>query len=157
MSSQSPRKPCCFASPKEDCNMVHHVSKGHRRHHLLYVHSQSWSPSRYYLRVFKPTRQRRRIFNKTALFHTLHTTQCDLLGKKFILARMWPPRSPYLTSLDFILWLYLKNHVYQSNWRHISGLKTHPLMLPRWDAFYNLIKQSRTCRDGGRALSEYLL
>ena len=35
----------------------------------------------------------------------------------------WPPRSPNLTPLDFFLWEYVKNKVYQFQYTDLAELK----------------------------------
>lgn len=35
----------------------------------------------------------------------------------------WPPRSPDFSPSDYLLWGYLKSHVYRSNLPGLSGLK----------------------------------
>jgi hypothetical protein len=36
----------------------------------------------------------------------------------------WPPRSPDITSLDFFLWGYVKNNVFQTPVNELDDLKT---------------------------------
>ena len=49
----------------------------------------------------------------------LHEFFCENIISK----GLWPPRSPNLTSPDFILSSYLKNTVYRSNPRDLKQLK----------------------------------
>jgi hypothetical protein len=37
----------------------------------------------------------------------------------------WPPRSPDLTPLEFCLWIYVKNIVYQVKINDLQHLKSH--------------------------------
>jgi hypothetical protein len=39
--------------------------------------------------------------------------------------RAWPPSSPYLTPLEFFLWSYVKNIVYQVKINDLWHLKAH--------------------------------
>jgi hypothetical protein len=41
----------------------------------------------------------------------------------FVVGKIWPPRTPDLTSQDFFLWSYLKDTVYWSNLRDLKQLK----------------------------------
>ena len=36
----------------------------------------------------------------------------------------WPPRSPDMTLFDFVLWGYVKDHVYRTNVRDLQILRT---------------------------------
>ena len=47
----------------------------------------------------------------------------EFFGKTLIYKGLWPPRSPDLTSPDFVLWTYLKDSVYRSNPRDLKQLK----------------------------------
>jgi hypothetical protein len=42
-----------------------------------------------------------------------------------ILGIIWPPRSPDLTPLDFFLWGYVINTVYQDKINNLQHLKAH--------------------------------
>lgn len=64
-----------------------------------------------------------------ATAHTSNTAMPvlrELFPNKLISQRgdiPWPPRSPDLTPMNFFLWGYLKNKVYDTNPRSIDALK----------------------------------
>jgi hypothetical protein len=62
----------------------------------------------------------------SATAHTAASTMeilHEIFGEKLISKGLWPPRSPDLTSQDFLLWSYLKDTVYRSNPRDLKQLK----------------------------------
>ena len=76
----------------------------------------------------------------------------DFFGDRFISKNLWPPRSLDLTILDFYLWGYLKDKVYEGNPQTIDNLKISviqrmqeitPSMLKRFSK--NMLKQVQLC------------
>ena len=66
------------------------------------------------------------ITNKTVKHITLQTLACEKLkvfSRQNYLKKIWPPRSPDLTSADFFLWGLLKGTVYKNTPRTIEQLK----------------------------------
>ena len=69
------------------------------------------------------------ITNKTVQHVTLQMPACEKLKvffKKRIISKkkkLWPPRSPDLTPVDFFLWGLLKSKVYKNTPRTIEQLK----------------------------------
>jgi hypothetical protein len=62
----------------------------------------------------------------SATAHTAASTMEILLeffSEKLISKGLCPPRSPHLTSPDFLLWSYLKDTVYRRNPRDLKQLK----------------------------------
>ena len=68
---------------------------------------------------------------KTKIVHTVHLHRCASRhctgqwagrggGQGW---RAWPPRSPDLTPLDFFLWGYVKDRVYQVKIKDLTHLK----------------------------------
>jgi hypothetical protein len=64
----------------------------------------------------------------SATAHTAASTMeilHEFFGKNIISKGVWPPRSPDLTSPDFLLCSYLKDTVYRSNPRDLKQLKVN--------------------------------
>jgi hypothetical protein len=65
------------------------------------------------------------IFNKMVPPRTLHVVRHMFPGR--VISRFgdipWPPRSPDLSTCDFILWGYPKSHVYAHNPLTLADLK----------------------------------
>lgn len=76
----------------------------------------------------------------------------------------WPARSPDLTPLDFFLWGYLKNRVYESRYATVDDLKnsvrqilnTIPRIVLR-NATRGVLRRSRLClRENGVHFEQFI-
>jgi len=93
--------------------------------------------------------------------HTSHASMAEIqcfFGDRVISKGLWPPRSPDLTSPDYLLWGYLKGRVYQNKPRTANALNgniTEEIQTVTLDAlvrnFQNMARrvQSRLDANGG--------
>ena len=88
----------------------------------------------------------------------------DFFGDRLISKDLWPPRSPDLTCLDFLLWGFLKDKFYLSKPQTIKELKNNikreisfitPDILQR--VSNNMVKRVNACLSANGEHFQHLL
>ena len=134
---------------------------------MLYIEGDSLvrGPTEVYMQIFNESVNQLTDDELTTGYHqqdgaTCHTSNASMreIGSFFktriISKNLWPPRSPYLTPVDFFLWGLLKNKVYKNTPRTIERLKdairqeTEAVNVDTLGiVFQNLEKRIQVCLD----------
>ncbi len=79
-----------------------------------------------YIALLEPSELRVRFQQNGAYAHMAASTKeflKDFLDDRIILWGLWPPRTTDLTTPDFFLWVYIKDHIFQVETASIDHLK----------------------------------